>query len=96
MSTTALAECIRLAANIHESSYDQKAANQHAGPGGFLAHPEAYYGKTLQQSCIEAEQAYDTHKGYGEVAFMMLKNCWNQALDWANKVLDTTQTSQNA
>lgn len=83
MSTVALAECIRLAANIHESSYDHKAAQE-----GFQGlQPVSFYCKTLQQSCLEAEQAYEAHKGFGQVAYLMLKNSWNEALAWAEDTL---------
>lgn len=78
MSAKNLAECILLAANIRESSFD-----------GILrfADADSFYKKTIKDACDEAEKASASHEGYGEVAYMLLANCWNDALDWANRTL---------
>lgn len=89
MSHIALAECIRLAANIRESSYDhtKSAAMINGDPTMYGYASELCYGKTLKQACEEAEASWATHKGWGEVTYMLLNQNWNEALDWANGVL---------
>jgi len=83
MSHVNLAECIRLAANIREASYDHVASREcYKG-----VPPRDFYSKSLRQACEEAEASWATHKGWGEVTYMLLSQNWNEALDWANKVL---------
>ena len=87
MSAIHLAECIRLAANIRETSYDL-LKEQEWKPGTIPVSAPDFYRKTLWQSCAEAEASCADYTNLGQPAFMLLNSNWNEALAWASNVIN--------
>lgn len=101
MSTIALAECIRLAANIRETSFDRVGAakcqlENIALPKHMLDNLDysSFYTVSLRDACTKAEESYADFKGFGDVVYMLLNQNWNEALDWANLQLGPDKAAE--
>lgn len=81
-----LAEAILATAKIREESFDHKQAaidkTKHAAERTSPGYPLADYKLTIQQS---AEQVCPAE--YVDPVAMLLRNNWNESLDWANKAV---------
>lgn len=97
-SAVELARAIKDSVRIREASYDKSAAdaatedfNKKVADSSsesvtfpFVVDYAAFYTKTLQQACEE---------GAGELStpvYLLLFYSWNDALDWADEVLEIT------
>ncbi|MNQ24110.1 hypothetical protein D3C85_372920 [compost metagenome] len=76
-----LAETIQAIAKLHEESYDHAAAEK-ATQAEALCSMDQFYGITIQEA---ADQLCEPLMA--AVLGRMLKQSWNESLDWAKEVL---------
>lgn len=76
-----LAETIQAVAKLHEGSFDQAAADK-ASQANTAGNFDQFYGITIQEA---ADQLCEPLMA--AVIGRMLKQSWNESLDWAKEAL---------
>lgn len=90
-----LALLLKHAAELHEGSFDHDKANEliNQDPPMFGLASDLCYRKPLHDACMEAEKLVPRFEGMGELAYMLLRGNWNEALEWSAKALEEKQKS---
>lgn len=87
------ARTIILASEIREESYDQEMSDNIKGKERLYFDFEKCYKKSLKDACDLAalENGYDLSAT--EPLYLLLKCCWNDILNWADKVVNNKKLS---
>ncbi len=81
-----LAEAIQLAAKTREDSYDHEAADK---AEGIAVNYEKFYTMSLREAAEFAVQDICLDPKLAVPVYLLLTACWNDALEWADSVLNT-------
>ena len=81
-----LAQALLAAANMHEGSYDAIAVRQAEAkdPHKLLDYAQ-FYTLTLRECCYKLDLPE-----LWQPVYLLLYYCWNDSLDWANRVVKST------
>ena len=77
-----LAKAIKMAAKLHEDSYDIKASRKAESSNSSVDYTN-FYKKTLEEASDEAAGAVGFDKRGTTPIYLLLKYCWNDILGWA-------------
>lgn len=104
MTPMEMAKLIELAVQIHENSFDHEASETERlsaermklGDGTDLSPIidfSKFYTKTLWGAVEEAVEELDLPKEFVQLVDVMLYNCWNDAIYWAEDILYSKEQS---
>lgn len=91
-----LAKLVLEAARIREDSYDHAAAKRATEEHGAQSHFVDYskfYGLTLREAVAVAANEHGTDS-LADPAFLLLYCSWNDALEWAEKIIPQPEETQ--
>lgn len=80
-----LASLLVKAAAIREASYDSKTADEMTAKG-YLGDFSKFYKKSMHDAAYEA--CSPEHTALTEPVYLLLSECWNDALEWAGTNLN--------
>ena len=80
-----LATIIKKAAQLREDSYDHERAD--AAAANYEMNFEQFYRNTKDEAAFAACMMHD-EEHLAPIVTMLLQSNWNEALDWANTVLE--------
>lgn len=86
-----LARAIVMAAGIREASYDVEGAQKAVDSGIFTDYTK-FYGKTIEEAADEAADGVGLDQTRTPPVYLLLKNCWNEALEWAEAVIKNEES----
>ena len=81
-----LAKAILMAAKLHEGSYDYEVANK-IEEGISTTDYNQFYKLPLRDACDKAAEQLGLDTKGTPFIYLLLKNSWNDALEWAKSVI---------